>query len=33
LEAFHQRNVVLGRDGDRFVLQNQGNERQEASPS
>jgi vitamin B12/bleomycin/antimicrobial peptide transport system ATP-binding/permease protein len=24
LEAFHQRNVVLSRDGDRFVLQNRG---------
>jgi len=24
LEAFHQRNVVLTRDGDRFVLQNRG---------
>ncbi len=22
LEAFHQRNVVLSRDGDRFALQN-----------
>jgi len=33
LEAFHQHNVVLARDGDRFVLQNQGKERQEASPS
>jgi putative ATP-binding cassette transporter len=33
LEAFHQHNVVLARDGDRFVLQNQGKERREASPS
>jgi putative ATP-binding cassette transporter len=24
LEAFHQRNVVLARDGDRFALQDQG---------
>jgi vitamin B12/bleomycin/antimicrobial peptide transport system ATP-binding/permease protein len=33
LEAFHQRNVVLARDGDRFTLQNQGKEQQEASRS
>ena len=27
LKAFHQRNVVLARDGDRFTLQNQGETR------
>ena len=27
LEAFHQRNVVLAREGDRFTLQNQGERR------
>ena len=27
LQAFHQRNVVLARDGDHFALQNQGKER------
>src|ERR1700733_9436849 len=32
LQAFHQRNVVLARDGDHFALQNRGKE-QEASPS
>jgi putative ATP-binding cassette transporter len=33
LQAFHQRNVVLARDGDHFALQNQGKEQQQASPS
>jgi putative ATP-binding cassette transporter len=33
LEAFHQRNVALARDGDRFTLQSQREEKEEASPS
>jgi vitamin B12/bleomycin/antimicrobial peptide transport system ATP-binding/permease protein len=33
LDALHQRNVVLARDGDRFTLRNQGKEQQAASPS
>jgi putative ATP-binding cassette transporter len=33
LQAFHQRNVVLARDGDHFALQNRGKEQQQASPS
>ena len=33
LEVFHQRKVVLARDGDRFTLRKEGKEQQEASPS
>jgi len=33
LEVFHQRKVVLARDGDRFTLRKAGEEQQEASPS